>query len=154
MPNSRRTFIHSLLGLSVGWLAPLLGGSVRAQAGTARALRESSQKLNEAMAQETGGRKPVENRDITLETPNIAEDGAVVPISVESRLPQVEAILIFVEKNPNPLAARFQLDQSMESFVSLRIKMNETSDVIAVVKSGNEFFSVRKKVTVVVGGCG
>jgi sulfur-oxidizing protein SoxY len=89
-----------------------------------------------------------------LETPQIAEDGAVVPITVESRLPNVETILIFVEKNPVPLAARFQFDPSMDAFVSLRIKMNESSDVIAVVKSGDDYFGARRKVKVVVGGCG
>jgi sulfur-oxidizing protein SoxY len=77
-----------------------------------------------------------------------------VPITLVSELPDVETIWVFVEKNPTPLAARFNLDKSLEPFVSLRIKMNESCDVVAMVKSGDEFFSTRKKVTVVLGGCG
>ena len=154
MPRSRRSFFHTLLAFSVAGLASIWGGSLRALAASARDQPERSDTLEQAMDREIGGRKPVESRDVTLQAPQIAEDGAVVPLTVESRLPNAEAILIFVEKNPTPLAARFQLDQSMDPFVSLRIKMNETSDVIAVVKSGDEFFSARKRVKVVVGGCG
>lgn len=154
MPQSRRSFSHALLAFSVAGLTSFWGGSVRALARSAKDQPERSDTLEQAMAREIGARKPAESREVTLEVPQIAEDGAVVPITVESRLPNVEAILIFVEKNPTPLAARFQMDQSMDPFVSLRIKMNETGDVIAVVKSGDDFFGARKKVKVVVGGCG
>lgn len=148
MTPSRRSFLHAVLALLLACLPSRVWAKPAAKP-NAKAL-----KLEEAIAQETGWKKLGESERITLKTPDIAEDGAVVPITVESGLPDVEAILIFVEKNPSPLAARFRFDQSMDAFVSLRIKMNETCDVIAVVKSGGEFFSARKKVNVVVGGCG
>jgi sulfur-oxidizing protein SoxY len=110
--------------------------------------------LEESLAQAIGGSQLRESDSIQLEIPEIAEDGAVVPITVESSLPDVDAILVFVEKNPTPLVARFQLGKAMDAYASLRIKMNESCDVIAVIKSGEAYFSSRKKVRVVVGGCG
>lgn len=110
--------------------------------------------LAQAMARETGGASPVESGKISLETPDIAEDGALVPITVNIDLPEVESIWIFVEKNPNPFAARFDLDESLAPFVSLRIKMSESCDVVAMVKSGGEYLTARKNVRVLLGGCG
>jgi sulfur-oxidizing protein SoxY len=106
------------------------------------------------MDSETGGRQPTESAQVNLAAPDIAEDGALVPVTVESTLPEVDAIWVFVEKNPNPLAARFRLSNTLEPYLSLRIKMNESCEVIALVKSGEEYFSARKQVRVVLGGCG
>ena len=96
----------------------------------------------------------MDSDQITLEAPDIAEDGAIVPVTVASALPGVDSIWVFVEKNPTPLAARFTLAPSLDPFVSLRVKMNESCGLIAVVKSGDAYFSARKPVRVVVGGCG
>jgi sulfur-oxidizing protein SoxY len=155
MTQSRRSFVRTLLALSAAGLSSALGLPVRVWAKNVAMAKDSgTDSLEQAIAQEIGDRKPVESDDISLEIPQIAEDGAVVPISVESRLAHVESILIFVEKNPTPLAAHFRFDRSMDAFASLHIKMNESCDVIVVVKAGGEFFSARKKVKVVVGGCG
>jgi sulfur-oxidizing protein SoxY len=119
-------------------------------------MQESAEsKLAVAMARELQGRKPEESASITLEAPDIAEDGAIVPITIAaSSLADISAIWVFVEKNPNPLAAAFALEKNLDPFVSLRIKMNESCEVIAVVKSGEAYFSTRKKVRVTLGGCG
>jgi len=155
MIQSRRSFVRTLLALSVAGLSSALGLPVRVWAKNVAMAKDSgTDSLEQAIAREIGDRKPVESDDISLEIPQIAEDGAVVPISVEGRLAHVESILIFVEKNPTPLAAHFRFDRSMDAFASLHIKMNESCDVIVVVKAGGEFFSARKKVKVVVGGCG
>jgi sulfur-oxidizing protein SoxY len=155
MTQSRRSFVRTLLALSAAGLSSALGLPVRVWAKNVAMAKDSgTDSLEQAIAREIGDRKPVESDDISLEIPQIAEDGAVVPISVESRLAHVESILIFVEKNPTPLAAHFRFDRSMDAFASLHIKMNESCDVIVVVKAGGEFFSARKKVKVVVGGCG
>lgn len=103
---------------------------------------------------ETGGQHPTENEQIKLEVPDLAEDGSIVPISIGTEMTNVDSIWVFVEKNPTPLAARFDLDKSLEPFVSLRIKMNESCNVIAMVKSGNDYYSAKKFVRVVLGGCG
>ncbi len=115
---------------------------------------EASATLAQAISQETLGHQPVVSDLVALDAPDIAEDGAIVPVTVESTLPDVDAIWVFVEKNPSPLVARFKLSASLDPFVSLRVKMNESCDVVAMVKSGDAYYSTRKPVRVVVGGCG
>ena len=92
--------------------------------------------------------------DIQIKAPDIAENGAVVPVTVSSGVSNPDAISIIVEKNGTPLAASFQLASRAKGYVSTRIKMGETSDVIATVKSGDKIYSARKQVKVTIGGCG
>lgn len=91
---------------------------------------------------------------ITIKAPDIAENGAVVPITISTNLPNVSSISIIAEHNPTPLAASFNLGPNTEGFISTRIKMGKTSNVIATVKSGNKVYSARKEVKVTIGGCG
>lgn len=91
---------------------------------------------------------------INLEIPIIAENGAVVPLSVTSTLENVAQIYLFVEKNPTPLVALFNLSPVVEAFVSARIKMAETSKVIVVVKTESGLYKTQKQVKVTLGGCG
>jgi sulfur-oxidizing protein SoxY len=90
---------------------------------------------------------------IKIKAPDIAENGAVVPISVTTDL-AADTISIIAEKNASPLAASFILGSDTEGFVSTRIKMGKTASVIAVVKSGDKLFSTGKEVKVTIGGCG
>ncbi len=122
--------------------------------GRGRLKLEIDDKLTTAMVRETKGGKVTASGLVKLDAPDIAEDGSIVPITIESELPGVESIWVFVEKNPSPLAARFDLEKSLDAFVSLRIKMNESCKVIAMVKSEGGYFSASKQVTVVTGGCG
>ena len=92
--------------------------------------------------------------DVKIKAPDIAENGAVVPITVSTGMSGVESITILVEKNPSPLAAHFELSPRTDGYVSTRIKMGKTSDVIAVVKAGGKVYSARKNVKVTIGGCG
>lgn len=92
--------------------------------------------------------------DIKIKAPDIAENGAVVPITVSTSLSKIETISVLVEKNPSPLAASFSLGADTEGFVSTRVKMGKTSDLIAIVKSGGNLFSAKKQVKVTIGGCG
>ena len=148
MTRTRRSFLRASLGL---WLA---GWAGLAWPKPKSPKPEAPDRLAQAIALETGGRLPMDSDQITLEAPDIAEDGAIVPVTVASALPGVDSIWVFVEKNPTPLAARFTLAPSLDPFVSLRVKMNESCGLIAVVKSGDDYFSARKPVRVVVGGCG
>jgi sulfur-oxidizing protein SoxY len=148
MTQTRRSFLNSMLAFLLSWL-PKWGWSRASDPKP-----DSGDKLAIAMDMESGGHKLLESGLLKLEAPDIAEDGSIVPITLVSELPDVDTIWVFVEKNPTPLAARFNLDKSLEPTVSLRIKMSESCEVIAMVKSGHEFFSTRKKVRVVVGGCG
>ena len=94
-----------------------------------------------------------EQGDIVIKAPEIAENGAVVPISVTSNIANTESISIIVPHNPQPLVASFDLRDS-EPFVSVRIKMAKTSNIVALVKSGNQLFKGSKEVKVTIGGCG
>lgn len=91
---------------------------------------------------------------VKLEAPEIAENGAVVPISVSTSLPNVTSIAILVAENPNALAASYRIPEGTTPAVSNRLKMAKTSNVIAVVESGGKLFSATKEVKVTVGGCG
>ena len=100
------------------------------------------------------GGTPTVHDAIQFTTPDIAENGAVVPITVSTSLPNIETIAIIAEKNPAPLAASFDLGGSSEGYVSTRIKMGKTSNVVAVVKSDGKLYSASKEVKVTIGGCG
>lgn len=93
------------------------------------------------------------SRDIVLVAPQLAENGAIVQIEVESRIPGTEAIAILSEKNPTPLIANFVFADGAEPYIVTRIKMAETSELKAIVKAGDKYYSVSRKVEVAVGGC-
>lgn len=97
---------------------------------------------------------PMSSADIQLTVPEIAENGAIVPVTVVSTLPRVEQITIFVEKNPNVMAANFTIPLGTESMITTRVKMGQTSNVIALVKAGGKFYRTAKEVKVTAGGCG
>ena len=101
-----------------------------------------------------GGTGATESKDITITSPDIAENGAVVPVSVSSKLGKTETISILVEKNPNALSAAFDIPGGTEPFVSTRVKMGQTSNVHAVVKADGKYFYATKEIKVTLGGCG
>ena len=91
--------------------------------------------------------------DITITAPELAEDGAVVPVSISTTIPGVEKISLLVDKNPYPLVATFKLSQKCRGYVSTRIKMKEPSNIIVIVEANGSFYSNRKLVNVAIGGC-
>ncbi len=94
-----------------------------------------------------------ESGDIKIKAPEIAENGAVVPVQVTSSIANIESISIVVDGNPTPMIASFNMHGS-EGFVSTRIKMGKTSDVLAVVKAGGSLYAAKREVKVTIGGCG
>ena len=109
---------------------------------------------NAAVEAAHGSSNTTESGDIKLKAPDIAENGAVVPITVTSDIDGTEAISIVVKENGTPLAATFNLADNTKGFVSTRIKMAKTSDVTAIVKAGGKLYSTSKNVKVTIGGCG
>lgn len=91
---------------------------------------------------------------VTLDAPEIAENGAVVPIAVSSTLPNVTGIAILVLENPFTLAAAYKIPEGTSASVSNRLKMAMTTKVVAVVESSGKLYSATKEVKVTVGGCG
>ncbi len=94
------------------------------------------------------------NDKIKIKAPDIAENGAVVPVSVTTSIDGVSSISLFADKNATPLTAEFTLGPSTEGYVSTRIKMGKTANVVAVVKAGDKLYSSSKEVKVTIGGCG
>jgi sulfur-oxidizing protein SoxY len=155
MKRPRRTFLKltsRVVALAAAWSSGLVvsGGAWGApwnKAGfESKALQDVMKSLGAAGA--------VESKDILITAPDIAENGAIVPVAVTSRLPRTQQISIVAEKNPFPLAATFDISEGGEGYVSARIKMGQTSDVWAVVKADGKYYVARKEVKITVGGCG
>lgn len=96
---------------------------------------------------------PENNTAIQLTAPDIAENGAIVPVTVTSALARTEQIAILVDKNPSMLVANFLIPEGTEGFVTTRIKMAQTSSVIVLVKADGRFYRTSKEVKVTAGGC-
>ena len=101
-----------------------------------------------------GGGASTESKEIQITAPDIAENGAVVPVSVDSRLARTQAIAIMIEKNPNTLSATFEIPDGTDPFVTTRVKMGETSNVYALVKADGKYYHAVKEIKVTIGGCG
>jgi sulfur-oxidizing protein SoxY len=102
-----------------------------------------------------GAGAPVESKDVTITGPDIAENGAVVPLAAATTLAGVKHLLVLVEKNPNTLVAKFDVSPEVEPNFSTRAKMGQSSDVyaVAITADGKALFA-KKEVKVTLGGCG
>ena len=107
------------------------------------------------LAKLLGGSAPTESKDVTVTGPDIAENGAVVPIAVSTTLPGVKRLLVLVEKNPSVLSAMFYVSDSVDANFSTRVKMGQSSNVYAVALMGDgKMLFAQKEVKVTLGGCG
>ena len=113
-----------------------------------------SAKTVDAVVKALGGTQASQSADISLTLPEIAENGAVVPVVIESKLPNTRSISILVEKNPSTLSAVFDIPQGTDPYIGTRVKVASTSNVYALVKTDSGFFITSKQVKVTLGGCG
>jgi sulfur-oxidizing protein SoxY len=113
-----------------------------------------SKDVNSALSGLFGSSDLTGSDKIKIKAPDIAENGAVVPVSVTTTIAGAKSISILTEKNQQPLTASFELGAGTEGYVSTRIKMGKTSSVIAVVKADGKLYSTGKEVKVTIGGCG
>jgi sulfur-oxidizing protein SoxY len=154
--RTRRTVVQA------GVISALAAAGLAGLANKARAAADAAKWPKDAFAQKTEaeaiqtlyGKTPEVSDKVSLDAPEIAENGAVVPISVSTTLPDVTSIAIVVSENPFPLAANYPIPPGTSPAVSNRLKMAKTSKVIALVASGGKLFSASKEVKVTVGGCG
>jgi sulfur-oxidizing protein SoxY len=100
------------------------------------------------------GGTPANTDQVTVVSPDIAENGAVVPVGAISKLPNTTEIYLIVEKNPTPLAAAFMIPAGTTADVQTRLKMGQSTNVVAVVKADGKLFSATKETKVTLGGCG
>ena len=101
-----------------------------------------------------GALELIQSDQIQLKTPEIAENGAIVPIQVVSEIPNTEKVYVFAEKNPQPLVASFTFSNNVEPFFATRIKMGESAKVHVVVRADGKHFAASRDVKVTIGGCG
>jgi len=135
---------------AAGWLEPqaaLAADAWNAAAFDTRSMDETMKAL--------GGGAPAQSKDITFfQTPDIAENGAVVPVGITSAIPKTESIAILIEKNPNMLAAVFDIPPGTDPSLSTRVKMGQSSNVYALVKADGKYYVASKEIKVTLGGCG
>ena len=144
MNRLRRT----LLGALAAWLAKPLAALAAWNEGAFGA------KTPQDALKGIGAGNPAPSKDLVIEAPQIAENGAVVPIEVSSAIAGTTAIAVIIEKNPFPLAAPFDFQNGALPYVKLNVKMNETSDVRAVATAGGRQYTATKEIKVTIGGCG
>ena len=145
---NRRLFIR-FLGVVAGVvLLPLRAFAARPGAAF------DSTTTDDALNELYGTSDTVETDKIRIKAPDIAENGAIVPITVKFDIANAESVAIIAENNPAPLTASFALSEHSGGLVSTRIKMGETSPVHAVIKAGDTVYRATKEVKVTIGGCG
>jgi sulfur-oxidizing protein SoxY len=156
MDSSRRDVLRTGGGITLltlvaaaGWLKPAVA---EAQAWNKAAF--ATKTMDDTM-KALGGSTPAQSKDIAfVATPDIAENGAVVPIGITSSIPNTSSIAILIEKNPNMLAAMFEIPAGTEPSISTRVKMGQTSNVYALVKADGKYYVASKEIKVTLGGCG
>jgi sulfur-oxidizing protein SoxY len=132
----------------------LMPGLAQAQAAGYNAAAFAAKTMPDLM-KSLGGGTPTESKDVTVTGPDIAENGAVVPVAAATTLPGARRLLILVEKNPSMLAAMFELTDAVESNISTRVKMGQSSNVYAVAMMGDgKVLFAQKEIKVTLGGCG
>jgi sulfur-oxidizing protein SoxY len=151
MNRLRRSVLHAIAlsgALAAGLLRPLraLSGEWNKPAFDARDVVRALEAAGLADAATTD--------DIVIKAPEIAENGAQVPIEVRSRLPGAQTLYLFVDKNPQPFVGSFEFLGAAEPFVSTRIKMGETSNLRVVVRAGGRAYVALREIKVTIGGCG
>ena len=156
MDRKRREVLKTGGGLTLlalvtaaGWLRPgdALAADWNKAAFDAKTLDDTMKAL--------GGSTPAQSKDVAfVNTPDIAENGAVVPIGIVSSIPKTESIAILIEKNPNMLAAVFDIPPGTDPAISTRVKMGQSSNVYALVKADGKYFAAVKEIKVTLGGCG
>jgi len=155
MSQQRREVLKAMS--SVGIIGMLAGAGLlparMARAATRNQVAFDARTLAEAL-KALGAADATASGDIQMVAPDIAENGAVVPVNVVSTLPGTDFVAVLVEKNPNALAACFELPAGTEPAIAVRVKMQQTSNVVALVRANGKFHTLTKEIKVTLGGCG
>lgn len=152
---TRRKFLRAV-ALGGGYLAIISAGWIRS---TSLLAAQWNKAAFEATAladtlKNIGANSVAESDQIQLKAPEIAENGAIVPVEITSHIPGTHTIYVIADKNPQPLVAIFDIEPGLEPFISTRIKMGESSKVRVLVKAGGKFYAASQEVKVTIGGCG
>ncbi len=155
MNQTRRSFLRT--GMAAGSVAIAVGAGLLKPSSVLAVWPKSAfteKKMDKALSILVGSSSLSDSTEITVDAPDIAENGAVVSVTVQSTLANIETISIFVPVNSAPLCSSYTLSKQSDAFITGRIKMAKTSDVIAVIKAGGKLHTAKKSVKVTMGGCG
>jgi sulfur-oxidizing protein SoxY len=155
MNQTRRTFLQA--GMTACTVAIAAGAGLLTPRAVLAAWPKSAfqaKSVADAIKALSGSDNAANSTDIAIEAPDIAENGAVVSVTIKSKLPKTEQISVLVPENTTPLCASYLMTEDTDSFITGRIKMRKTSDVVAVVKAGGKLLTTKKPVKVTLGGCG
>ena len=154
MNKSRRRILKS--GAGLGLLSALMAVGMispgQAEAAMDRGAFDAKT-LDEAY-KVLGVVAPGASGQVVINASDIAENGAVVPIGVKSNIPNTEIVALLIERNPNPLSASYTLTDMAVPDLTMRVKMGQTSNVVALVKADGKFYTATKEIKITLGGCG
>ncbi|WP_305908246.1 thiosulfate oxidation carrier protein SoxY [Methylomarinum sp. Ch1-1] len=155
MDNTRRQFLHKTASLSAFTVFAISGlitpDRVHAQW---RKHHFADASFEQILRRLFKNREIVDSDQISIKAPKTAENGATVPITINSSLDGIDKLYLLVEKNPAPLSAIFTLSPSVDVYVKARIKMAESCDVVVIAASGKHLYRARRSINVTTGGCG
>ena len=144
----RRQLVRGAALLAAGLLSPLaaLAATWNKEAFGAKTAGDALKGI--------GATDAAPSKDVLIEAPEIAENGAVVPIEITSNVPGTRSIAVVIDKNPFPLVAKFDFLEGALPYVKVNVKMGETSDVRAIAEANGRHYSAAKNIKVTIGGCG
>lgn len=148
MDAVRRLFLQGAGLLAAGLLTPLatLAATWNKEAFGAKTAADALKNI--------GALDAAPSKDVVIEAPEIAENGAVVPIEVTSNVAGTRSIVVVIEKNPFPLTAKFDFLEGALPYVKVNVKMGETSDVRVIAEANGRRYAASKNIKVTIGGCG
>jgi len=147
MKPIRRMTLRAMAALAAGLVLPLRAlAAWNKEAFQAKTAADALKGLGIAAS--------AESKDVVIEAPQIAENGAVVPVEITSNVPNTRSIAVVIEKNPFPLAAKFDFAGGAAPFVKVNVKLGESSIVRVLAEAGGKFYSASKEIKVTIGGCG
>ena len=154
MDKNRRKILKS--GAGLGLLSALMAvGMISPQQAEAAVGRSAfDAKTLDETYKALGVVAPIVSNQVLINASDIAENGAVVPIGIKSNIPNTELVALLVERNPNPLSSSYTLTDLAVPDLTMRVKMGQTSNVIALVKANGKFYSASKEIKITLGGCG
>ena len=154
--NGMRRKMLKAASAAGAWAAVLAAGLLRPGRALATSWNKDAfgAKSTGDALQSIGATNPVASKDLVIEAPQIAENGAVVPIEVTSNLPGTRSIAVLIDKNPFPLAGKFDFAEGAVPYVKLNVKMGESSDVRVVAEAGGKHYVATREIKVTIGGCG
>ncbi len=150
----RRRALGLILQALAGLLAGFAHGPVWAARRPAKVAPPPASSFQRALATALNGQPWQPSDALRMDIPQLAENGAIVPVTVESLLPDTRRLLIFAEHNPGPLLAEFHFEPGADPWISLRLKLNATGPVLAIAEAGGQFYGAQTVVKVMIGGCG